>query len=233
MADQKYYDSTDTERTNPLSRQQAAQVQMGGHAVVDEDGQPATLYAYDVLHGREAVTGEVSADQLDREALKANGGEARDAWQEQADENAADGGDEPERLTIPQLKEQIADLSDEDLDSYANDDRKGAQEAAKAEQARRAEAAEADEKNEDENSTASGAEGVEAAVQGVLESQQAASNRPPDSDEAQALLAQATVGGDSGDATVEGVVEDDGSPGDKEFDPDAAADEKDSEDEDK
>jgi len=220
----QYFQATDTERRSPLTRDMAAQIQMGGHSIVDADGKPVTLYAGAIRAGEDVTKSRPSAVGVNASA---------EGTDETSAADGGDAGDEPERLTIPQLKEQIADLSDEDLDSYANDDRKGAQEAAKAEQARRAEAAEADEKNEDENSTASGAEGVEAAVQDLQESQQAASNRPPDSDEAQALLAQATVGGDSGDATVEGVVEDDGSAGDEEFDPDAAADEKDSEDEDK
>jgi hypothetical protein len=82
MTDKTYYDAQDVDRTQPLSRQQAAQVQYAGHVVVEEDGTPVTLYAHDILHGTEAETHRPARGdaQYEAEALKADSEAARDEY---------------------------------------------------------------------------------------------------------------------------------------------------------
>jgi hypothetical protein len=86
MADEKYFAAQDTEQKEPLSREMAAQLQMGGTVVTTEDGTPVTLFAFDVLHGEEAArraAGEkdpVDEGQKDLEEQLADSGEARDTY---------------------------------------------------------------------------------------------------------------------------------------------------------
>jgi len=125
-----------------LTEAQAADLQLHGHGIMDEDGEAVTLPAFTIANSATPAEASDEGDEGDAETA--------------------------EEKSIPELKASAESLTDEELDALSEDERKGARDVAEKEKARREEAkaeAEADGEEPETEEEADGDEGEDGAEQ--------------------------------------------------------------------